>query len=265
MVDTGVVTAIDINADVGERDAPGRGDLPLLDEVTSASVACGFHAGGPAVMRATAEACVARGITIGAHVSFRDREGFGRRVIPVAPARLVSDIVEQWQRLAEQVADAGGSVSFVKPHGALYAVMGSDLPVAAAVVEAVAAVGAGVLVAQAGTVVAGLAHRAGVTVVPEGFPDRGYRSDGSLTPRRDPGALVEDPAEAGRRAVSMVLRHGIEAVDGTWTAVEAQTLCIHGDAPGAAATARAVRSALEAEGVAVTSFGPAHPRSTAGP
>ena len=139
------------------------------------------------------------------------------------------------------------------------------LPVAAAVVEAVAAVGAGVLVAQAGTVVAGLAHRAGVTVVPEGFPDRGYRSDGSLTPRRDPGALVEDPAEAGRRAVSMVLRHGIEAVDGTWTAVEAQTLCIHGDAPGAAATARAVRSALEAEGVAVTSFGPAHPRSTAGP
>jgi len=257
VVDTGPVTVIDLNADVAERDTPGDDDLPLLDAVTSASLACGFHAGGPAVMRATASACVARGVTVGAHVSFRDRPGFGRRVVEVAPSQLVADITEQWWRLREQVEAVGGTVAFVKPHGALYTAMGSDPDVAAAVVEALGAVGAGVLVAQAGTAVADAARAAGVTVVPEGFPDRGYRPDGSLAPRHDRRALIEDPAEAGRRAVSMACRGGVEAVDGSWTAVEARTLCIHGDAPGAAGTARAVRAALEAEGVVLDPFAPA--------
>ena len=260
MVDTGVMTAIDLNADVGERDTPDDGDLPLLDAVTSASLACGFHAGNPAVMRSTAAACVARGVTIGAHVSFRDREGFGRRPVDVEPARLVSDIVEQWWTLSDEVGAAGGTLAYVKPHGALYAAMGADSRTATAVVDALCAVGATALVAQAGTVVAEIAGAAGVTVVPEGFPDRGYRPDGTLAARGDPGALVDDPVEVGRRAVSMVLDHGVEAVDGSWTAVRTRTLCIHGDSPGAAETARAVRAALEACGVVLGSFEPGGPR-----
>ena len=178
-----------------------------------------------------------RGVVIGAHVSYRDRDGFGRRAVDVRPAQLVEDIVEQWTVLDEEVGAAGGTVTFVKPHGALYNRMGADPAVAAAVVDAVSRLGGPVLVAQAGTVVVDLASRAGIRVVAEGFPDRGYLADGSLAPRDRPGALVDDPAAVARRAVSLVKRGGIEAVDGTWVRVEVETLCIHGDAPGAGETA----------------------------
>jgi UPF0271 protein len=132
--------------------------------------------------------------------------------------------------------------------------MGHDAAVAGAVVGAVDQVGAGVLVAQAGTVVAGVAARVGLRVVAEGFPDRAYLADGRLAPRSQPGSLVEDPEVAGGRAVALAVRGGIEAVDGSWTPVEAETLCIHGDSEGAAETARTVRAALEAAGVTVRSF-----------
>jgi UPF0271 protein len=208
-------------------------------------------------MRDTAAACVARGVAIGAHVSYRDREGFGRRVVDLRPDRLVRDLVEQWGALTEQVEAVGGTVSFVKPHGALYHRMGTDPAVAGAVVEALAHVGSGTLVAQAGTVVVGRGREAGVRVVAEGFPDRGYLGDGRLAPRTERGAVIEDPLEVSRRAVSLIRRGGVEALDGTWTVVDAETLCIHGDAEGSADTARAVRAALEAHGVAVRSFMPA--------
>jgi len=245
---------VDLNADLAEGDELSEGDLGVLAEVTSASLACGFHAGGPEVMRSTAEACLARGVTIGAHVSYRDRAGFGRRAVHLPPGELEGQIVDQWETLAEQVGAVGGTLSFVKPHGALYHQMGVDPDVAAAVVGAVLRTGGGALVAQAGTVACEVARQVGLRVVAEGFPDRAYLADGRLAPRSEPGAVVEDPTAVGRRAVALTKTDGIEALDGTWTAVEVETLCIHGDHEGAAATARAVRAALAAAGVAVRSF-----------
>ena len=178
MLNTGVMpetreaSATDLNADLAEGDRLTAGDLGVLDAVTSASLACGFHAGGPQVMRDTASACVAREVTIGAHVSYRDRDGFGRRVREVSPAELTADLVEQWGVLTTQVHAVGGAVAFVKPHGALYHQMGTEPAVADAVVQAVVEVGGRTLVAQAGTLVVDRAREAGLRVVPEGFPDR---------------------------------------------------------------------------------------------
>ncbi len=211
-------------------------------------------------MQATAAACVERGVVIGAHVSYRDRQGFGRRVLPVEPPRLIDDVVEQGRALAVEIANVGGAVSFVKPHGALYHQMGLDPTVAEAVLEAMARLGIAVLVAQPHSVVVGRARERGIRLMAEGFPDRGYLADGRLAPRDLPGGMVDDPGRAGRRAVSMMRRGGVDAVDGSWVPIEAATLCIHGDAPDADTTARAVRSALEADGVTVGPFlGPQDP------
>ncbi len=265
MPDTGTMTAIDLNADIAEGSSLTDDDLGMLDSVTTASLACGFHAGSRTVMRAAAAACVARGIVIGAHVSFRDRAGFGRRPVQVGHHQLVDDIIEQWAVLTDEVVAAGGTVEFVKPHGALYNLMGTDPGVATAVVEALSRSGAGVLVAQSGTEVVTMARESGSRVVFEGFPDRGYLADGRLAPRGGPGALIDDPVATGRRAVSMVRRRGVEAVDGTWTAIDVETLCIHGDSPGAASTARAVRSSLEADGISLRPFIRAGPGRGPGP
>jgi UPF0271 protein len=257
--------ATDLNADLAEGERLTAGDLGVLDAVTSASLACGFHAGGPGVMRDTASACVARGVTIGAHVSYRDRDGFGRRAVAVSVQELMADIIEQWVALTTEVGAVGGAVAFVKPHGALYHQMGIDQVVADTLVAAVVEVGGRTLVAQAGTLVVERARAAGLRVITEGFPDRAYRRDGRLLPRTEPGAVIEDPLEVGRRAVSLIRRGGVDAADGTWTAVEAETLCIHGDVEGAAETARAVRSALESHGVAVASFAVARAPRPGGP
>lgn len=246
------MASVDLNADLAEGASLTPQDLGVLGAVTSASLACGFHAGGPAVMRETAAACVERGVVIGAHVSYRDRQSFGRRVMDVEPMQLVDDLVEQCRTLMAETAVVGGAVAYVKPHGALYHRMGVDPAVAGAVVSALARLDIDVLVAQPGTVVVGRANSSGVRAVAEGFPDRGYRADGRLAPRDLPGGMV-DPAATGRRAVSM-MRGGIEAVDGTWVPLEVATLCIHGDAPDAAVTARSVRASLEAEGIAVEPF-----------
>ncbi len=247
------MTGIDVNADLAEHDVLTDGELDLLDHVTSASLACGFHAGGPDVMRAAAAACVARGVAIGAHVSYRDRDGFGRRALDVPPGRLAADVVEQWEVLADEAAAAGGTVAYVKPHGALYHAMSVEAPVAAAVVDALSG-RCPVLVAPPGSAVAGPARAAGIEVVVEGFCDRGYDASGDLVPRGTPGALVDDPRAAAARARSFAVDGGVTAVDGTWVAIDVQTLCVHGDHPGAAARARAVRASLDASGVAVRSF-----------
>jgi UPF0271 protein len=254
--------AVDLNADLAEGDVLSSRDLEVLDTVTSASLACGFHAGNRAVMHPTAVACITRGVVIGAHVSFRNRDEFGRRAVAVPPARLVEDIIEQCAILVEEVARAGGTVEFVKPHGALYNLMSTDTAIAASVVDALSEQCPRVLVAQAGTAVVEPAERAGLRVVAEGFPDRGYLADGRLVPRGDDGATVDDPAVAAERAVSLAVRGGVTAVDGTWTPVVTQTLCIHGDAPGAAISARMVRAALEVEGVTVRPFVPDTPGET---
>jgi UPF0271 protein len=256
MIDTGSVVTVDLNADLAEGEVLSAGDLAVLESVSSVSIACGFHAGAPGVMRATASACLERGVTIGAHVSFRDREGFGRRHVDSSPPLLVRDIIEQCEVLAEQVVAAGGAVTYVKPHGALYNRMGVEPAVAGAVVEAVSHVGIGILVAQPGTVVVGPAIAGGLRVVSEGFPDRGYLPGGLLAPRDRTGALIEDPALVGRRAVSLAGGRGVVAVDGSWAAVDVETLCVHGDSPHAPEAARSVRHALESAGITVLSFAP---------
>jgi UPF0271 protein len=210
-------------------------------------------------MAATAAACVDRGVTIGAHVSFRDRAGFGRRPMSVEPVRLIADLVEQGRTLATHCRAVGGAVRFVKPHGALYHQMGVEPAVADAVVAAMEELGIDTVVAQPGTVVVDRARAAGLRVVAEGFPDRAYLADGRLAPRARPDALVDDPEVAGRRAVSLVLDGGLQAVDGAWVAVPVGTLCIHGDAPDADRTARSVRRALEAAGITVAPFGGGRP------
>ncbi len=251
---TGSMLTVDLNADLAEGETLTDSDRAVLDVVTSASLACGFHAGNRSVMRAVAALCVDRGVTIGAHVSFRDREGFGRRPVRVDPSVVVADIAEQVAILAEVVDSQRGTLSYVKPHGALYHQMGSDPATAAAVVEGTMRSGIGALVAQAVSAVAGPAADGRLPLVAEGFPDRGYLPDGRLVPRHRRGALVDDPGRVGRRAVSLVTRGGVESVDGSWTRVEVQTVCVHGDAPDAAGTARAVRAALEAGGVVVRPF-----------
>ena len=245
---------IDVNADMAEGESATRADCQLLDSVTSASLACGFHAGNREVMRATAEAAVARGVAIGAHVSYRDREGFGRRRVEVSGAQLVDDIIEQCQVLDGEVGAAGGTVAFVKPHGALYNLMGVDDVVAAAVVEAVLRHPSGILVAQPDTVIVELARSAGLRVVPEGFPDRGYMTGGRLAPRDHPGGVIDVTVEVAGRAVAMAGGDTIQSVDGLSVLVDVQTLCIHGDAPGAPVTAAAVRAALEGAGFTIRSF-----------
>ena len=254
MVDTGAMVAVDLNADLGEAEVLTPMDAGVLDAVTSVSIACGFHAGSRKVMRDTARACVARGVAIGAHVSFRDSEGFGRRTRDVAPAQLIDDIIEQCATLLEEVGSAGGTVAYVKPHGALYHQMSADAVVATSVVSAVSRLAIGTLLTQSGSEAIAAAHRSGLRVVLEGFPDRGYLVNGRLAPRHRAGAVVDDPAHVADRAVSLIHRGGIEAMSGQWTPVAVETLCIHGDSPSAAATAAAVRAALESAGIAVRPF-----------
>ena len=256
VVDTGGVPVMDLNADLAEGDVLTAADLALLDHVTSASLACGFHAGSRPVMRSAAEACVARGVAIGAHVSFRDREGFGRRPLVVSPDRLAADLVEQWETLVDEVAVAGGTVTYVKPHGALYNVMAVDPDVAATVVHALAP-RCRLLVGLPGGAHTGPAAAAGVAVVPEGFCDRGYDAHGLLVPRGAAGAVVDDPDDVGQRARSLALDGGLDAVDGTWVALDVRTLCLHGDHPGADERVRSVRRTLEAAGVELRAFAPA--------
>lgn len=249
-----MVAAVDLNADLAEGASLTPSDRAVLDVVTSASLACGFHAGSPAVMQAAAGACVERGVAVGAHVSFRDRDGFGRRVLDVPPRVVTADILEQVAGLAAAVTPEGATIAYLKPHGALYNQMGIDPALAAAVVEATRATGVGTLVGQMPSAIVVPAQEAGLTVIPEAFPDRGYRGDGRLVARGEPGALVEDPAQVAERALSLVVRGGIESIDGHWAAVEVATVCVHGDSPGAAGTARAVRDALESAGVTVRAF-----------
>jgi 5-oxoprolinase (ATP-hydrolysing) subunit A len=219
---------VDLNADLGEEVTD---DADLLAVVTSANVACGYHAGTPATMREVCELAVERGVAIGAQVSYDDREHFGRVARDVAPDLLREQVADQVGTLAEIARSAGGGVAYLKPHGALYHRVASD-PVQAAAVLA----GSGDLpvLGMPGAVVLELAAAAERTVRHEGFPDRAYAADGTLVPRSEPGAVLADPSAIAARAVELA---GV--VD---------SVCVHGDSPGAVAHARAVRRALEDAG-----------------
>lgn len=261
--------AIDLNADLGE--GFGRwtltDDEALLSVVTSANVACGFHAGDPSIMRRVCELAAERGVRIGAQVSYRDLAGFGRRSMDVPAGELADEVAYQIGALEVFARAAGSTVSYVKPHGALYNRTVHDADQAAAVVAGVRlAAGTGPR-GGSGTGMAGLpvlglpgslllaaAADAGLTPVPEAFADRAYTAAGTLVPRTEPGAVLHDPDAVVARAVRMAAEGVVTAADGSAVQVAARSLCLHGDTPGAAGLARRVRDALAAAGVTVEAF-----------
>lgn len=248
--------SIDLNADLGE--SYGRwtlDDAALLDVVTSANVACGFHAGDPLTMRGTVALAAGRGVVIGAHPSYPDLIGFGRRELAASPEQIEADVLYQIGALQGVCAAAGTRVRFVKPHGALYNRAARDRVAADAIVAAVRAADPTLVVlALAGGELVRAAERAGLRAVAEAFVDRGYRADGTLVPRGDPGALLEDADAVAARALRMVRDGVVQAVDGTDVPVAPGSLCTHGDGPLALALARAVRRRLEGAGIRVAPF-----------
>lgn len=228
------VTTIDLNSDLGEGfGAWAMGDdAAMLDVVSSANVACGFHAGDPTIMLTTARAAAERGVAVGAHVAYRDLIGFGRRPVHVTPDELYADVVHQLGAMAATAHVAGTAVTYVKPHGALYntACTGSELLLAA--------------------------ERYGLRAVGESFADRAYEPDGSLVSRKQPGSVLHDPDEVAARVLRMVTDGVATAVDGSEIAVRADSVCVHGDSPDAVAMARAIRALLTEHGVTIAPFAP---------
>lgn len=248
---------IDINCDMGEwfalqGDGLNASDDELLRIVTSANIACGFHAGDPSVMRRTVDATLMHGVAVGAHPSLPDVIGFGRREIKVSEPEVFDLIAYQIGALEAVARTAGGTVRHVKPHGALYNMAARDAALSDAIARAVKAVNpALVLVGLANSELTHAAEQHGLLVLHEGFCDRTYQADGRLTPRSQPNALHATPADAAAQAVLMATQGVVHSVSGEPVSVNAQTLCIHGDTPNATTVARAVRSALEAAGVVV--------------
>jgi 5-oxoprolinase (ATP-hydrolysing) subunit A len=242
---------VDLNSDLGEGFGVWRlgDDEALLGIVTSANVACGFHAGDPSTMRRVCAAAVAGGVAIGAQVSYRDLAGFGRRRIDVDPGELADEVRYQIGALS-----AFGPVGYVKPHGALYNTAAVEPAQAEAVVAGVVAGGRLPVLCQPGSVLAHAAAAAGLRVVAEGFVDRAYLPDGRLVPRTTPGAVLHDVDTVVARSVRMAVDGVVEAIDGTLIEMPVESLCVHGDTPGAVAMASAVRGALVAAELSPRSF-----------
>ncbi len=247
----------DLNADLGESFGAWKlgDDDALMRIITSANVACGFHAGDPLTLRRACAGAASAGVTIGAQVSYRDLAGFGRREMAVPKDELTAEIIYQIAALDGVARVEGSRVRYVKPHGALYHRVRKDRAQAEALVAAIRAYDSSLpLLTQPDSLAAELAAADGLTVVAEAFADRGYQPDGTLVPRGQPDDLHTEPAEVADRAVSIVTRGTVSSADGTEVQVTARSLCIHGDTPGAVALARSVRAALEQAGVSVTPF-----------
>jgi len=251
------VAGIDLNADLGEGFGVWQlgDDDAMLGIVTSANVACGFHAGDPAGLLRVCRSAAERGVRIGAQVSYRDLAGFGRRFIDVAAEDLVADVVYQIGALQAIAAASGTTVSYVKPHGALYNTIVTDREQAAAVAEAVHLVDATLpVLGMAGSAFFDEANRRGLRTVAEAFADRAYRPDGRLVSRREPGAVLQDPAAIAERVATMVTSGQVTAIDGSRIKVSVESVCVHGDSPGAVQIATAVRDRLKAAGADVRAF-----------
>ncbi|RMI32300.1 LamB/YcsF family protein [Nocardia stercoris] len=246
---------IDLNSDLGEGFGAWRmgDDAALLDLVTSANIACGFHGGDPGIMRRTCEAAVARGVRIGAHVSYRDLAGFGRRAMSVPPAELADECLYQIGALAAFARAAGDRVRYVKPHGALYHAAAGDRALADAVVAATVAAGVPAVLGPPGSQLLAAAAAAGLEHYGEGFADRAYTPAGGLVARELPGSVL--PLEAAlAQAVSIATAGTATDVDGAPVPVAARSLCVHGDSPGAVDMARAIRDALIGNGIELRPF-----------
>ena len=251
-----VSPVLDLNLDLGEGFGVWRlgDDEGLLDVVSSANVACGFHAGDASTMRRVCELAAARGVAVGAHVSYRDLAGFGRRFIDVDPSQLADEVLYQIGALDACARAGGTSVGYVKPHGALYNAAVRHTAQAAAVVAGVRAFGPLPVLGLPGSELLSAAENAGLEAVPEAFADRGYAPDGTLVPRSEPGAVLHGADELTRRAVRLATEGEIVAVDGSVLRSAARSLCVHGDTPGAVELAAAVRRELVAAGVTVRCF-----------
>ncbi|WP_242456158.1 LamB/YcsF family protein [Mycolicibacterium sp. P1-18] len=248
---------VDLNADLGEGFGVWRlgDDDAMLELVTSANVACGFHAGDPAGLLRVCRAAARRGVRIGAQVSYRDLAGFGRRFMDIEADDLTADVVYQIGALQALATAAGSTVGYVKPHGALYNTIVHDEGQAAAVAAAVHAVAPGLpVLGLAGSAFFGAADALGLRTVAEAFADRAYEPDGRLVSRREPGSVLDDAEAIAARVSSMVGSGTVEAVDGTTISITAESVCLHGDSPGAVRSATAVRARLDADGVTVRAF-----------
>ena len=253
-------TTIDLNSDLGE----GFGqwtlgdDEALLGVVTSANVACGFHASDPSIMRRVCDRAVEAGVAIGAQVGYRDLPGFGRRFIDVEPAALTADVIYQIGALDGFARVSGSRVRYVKPHGALYNAIVHHEEQAAAVVEAVVSYDRTLpVLGLPGSVWLRLAKEAGLTVVAESFADRAYTPEGTLVSRREEGSVLHDPEAIARRCVAMATGEPFDDVTGNPLSVHSESICVHGDTPGAVAIAEKVKRALTDAGVEVSAFAPA--------
>jgi UPF0271 protein len=240
---------VDLNADVGE----GCGqDAALIPLISSANIACGYHAGDADTMRAAIILARQNGVAVGAHPSFPDRENFGRREMHLTRQQVHDCITAQIGALARIASDEGMQLRHVKPHGALYNMAAHDESLAESVVTAVASVDSRLLLfALAGSPLVAVARRFGLRVINEAFADRAYTANGTLVSRSEPGSVIDDDALVASRAVGMVRDGRVTALDGTQVPIGADTLCVHGDTPGAAAAATRIRAALEAAGITV--------------
>ncbi len=248
---------VDLNADLGESFGTWvlGDDEAMLEVVTSANVACGFHAGDAATIRRTVAAAAERGVVVGAQVGYPDLAGFGRRHLDVSPEDLTADVLYQLGALEAMCRVAGTRVAYLKPHGALYSAVAVDEAQARAVLAAVIAYDRTLpVLGLPGSVLLRLAAEEGVPTVTEAFADRAYRPDGLLVPRSAAGAVLQDPEEVAARVARLVMQGVVHAHDGSVVAVPARSVCVHGDTPGAVAIARAVRAALEQASVTLAPF-----------
>ena len=247
--------AIDLNSDLGE----GAGhDNEILDLVSSANIACGFHAGDPLSIFLTIQAALERGVSLGAHPSFPDRENFGRAEMEMSPAELYATLTYQIGAFHAMARAAGGWPNHVKAHGALYNMAARDRGLAEVIANALLAVdGELILFAPAGSQLALVANELGIQTAAEVFADRNYLADGSLVPRSDPRAFVHDPIEAAERIIRILDEQKVRAIDGTDVAISAETVCVHGDNPRAVEFVRKLRERLELEELEI-----AAPRAT---
>lgn len=247
------MTTIDLNADLGEGEAC---DAELLQVVSSCNIACGGHAGDAESIEATLREALARGVNVGAHPAYPDREGFGRRSRFMSGEPLRDALRSQLDDFGRAAARLGATVTHVKPHGTLYTDAVVDAELADIIAGVVAEVpGKPMLVGQPGTALESAAEAHGLGFIAEAFVDRAYQPNGQLVPRSRPGAIHGDIAQIQRQAVSLARDGTVQCPDGSMVPVRADTLCIHGDTPGAAAAARAVRDALEHEGIEIRGIG----------
>lgn len=248
---------IDLNSDLGESYGSWSmgNDAQILPIVSSANIACGFHAGDPLGIFNTLKQAAHLQVTVGAHVSYPDLVGFGRRNMQLSYDELMTDVMYQIAALQGLAKAAGTEVKYVKPHGALYNTIATDLEQARAVIDAIKKMDSDLtLVALAGSSLIKYAQQQGLQVVAEAFADRAYNADGSLVSRRLPGAVLHDADFVAQRVVSMLKEGGVVSIDGQFTPIDAQSICLHGDTEGALSMAAAIREALIQEGIEIRSF-----------